>query len=319
MNKIFEQLQMIGIIPVVVIEDAKNAAPLAQALCEGGLPCAEITFRTDAAEEAIQIMSEKFPKMLVGAGTVLTIEQASLAIKAGAKFIVSPGFNPKVVNYCIDRNIPIIPGTATPSDIEKAIEYGLDAVKFFPAETNGGIAAIKAMAAAYTKIKFVPTGGINPGNLNDYLSFPKILACGGSWMVPGDLIRAGQFDVIRDLTKNAVLLMLGFELKHIGINSNSAEEAGLTTQSFADIFGLKKTTGCSSSFAGTIMEAMNTNGYGDKGHIAIATNHVDRAMNYLESQNVEFISSSIKRKDGIATLAYLKQEFGGFAVHLTQK
>lgn len=203
MNQILEQLGTYGIVPVVVLQDAAKAEPLAEALCKGGLACAEVTFRTDEAEESIRIMSEKFPEMLVGAGTVLTIEQADRAVKAGAKFIVSPGLNPEVVKWCQAHEVPVIPGIVTPTEMEQAIGLGLTMVKFFPAEPAGGLPMIKAMAAPYTGMRFMPTGGINAANLEEYLSCDKILCCGGSWMVKGDLVKAGAFDKIRELTAEA--------------------------------------------------------------------------------------------------------------------
>ena len=203
MSTIFEKFSKIGIIPVVVLEDAKDAEPLGKALMEGGLPCAEVTFRTAAAEEAIKIMTEKLPDMLVGAGTVLTTEQADRAIAAGAKFIVSPGLNPDVVAHCVKKGIPVTPGTCTPTDVEKALTFGLDVVKFFPAEPAGGLDFIKAIAAPYVGVKFMPTGGINANNVRDYLKYDRIIACGGSWMVKGDLIKAGNFEKIKELTAEA--------------------------------------------------------------------------------------------------------------------
>jgi len=204
MIKVLEDIQKLGIVPVVVIDDVKDAEPLAKALCDGGLPCAEVTFRTDAAEESIRIMSEKFPEMLIGAGTVLTTEQVDRAVAAGAKFIVSPGLNPRIVKYCVEKNIPITPGCSSASDIEQALENGLDVVKFFPAEPAGGLPMIKALAAPYVGVKFMPTGGISAGNVREYLKYDRILACGGSWMVKGDLIKAGEFEKITGLTKEAV-------------------------------------------------------------------------------------------------------------------
>lgn len=204
MNEILTKIQETGIVPVVVLEDAKDAEPLAKALCDGGLPCAEVTFRTPAAEESIRIMAEKFPDMFVGAGTVLTIEQVDRAVAAGAKFIVSPGLNPKIVKYCVEKGITITPGCANPSDVEQALECGLDVVKFFPAEQAGGLAYIKAIAAPYVDVKFMPTGGINPENVKDYLAYDRIVACGGSWMVKGDLIKSGNFEKITALVKEAV-------------------------------------------------------------------------------------------------------------------
>ena len=197
------KFEQIGIIPVVVLEDAKDAHALGQALMDGGLPAAEVTFRTDAAEEVIKILSHDFPNMLVGAGTVLTCEQADKAIAAGAKFIVAPGFNPHVVKHCIEKGYPVTPGVQTPGEMEQAMELGLDFVKFFPAEPAGGLPMIKAVAAPYTKLKFMPTGGINKDNVKEYLAYNKIVACGGTWMVKGDLISDGDFEKIKELTHEA--------------------------------------------------------------------------------------------------------------------
>lgn len=203
MNEVLMKIGQMGIVPVVVLNDVKNAVPLAQSLINGGLPCAEVTFRTEAAQQSIAEISKNFPQMFVGAGTVLTTEQVDRAVDAGAKFIISPGFNPKVVEYCIKKGYPVTPGIMTPTELEMALEFGLDVVKFFPAENAGGLKMIKAMAAPYTKMKFMPTGGINPQNVREYLQCDKILACGGSWMVKGDLINSGNFAEIEKLTKEA--------------------------------------------------------------------------------------------------------------------
>ena len=207
MEDITESFEKLGVVPVVVLENAKDAVPLATALVEGGLPCAEVTFRTEAAEESIHLMLEQFPEMLVGAGTVLTVEQVDTAVRAGAKFIVSPGFDAEIVDYCIKNEIPVFPGCITPSEVAQAVKRGLKVVKFFPAEPAGGISMIKAMAAPYVDLKFMPTGGINAKNLEEYLSFDKIICCGGSWMVKGDLVKAGEFDKIRELTAEACKLV----------------------------------------------------------------------------------------------------------------
>ncbi len=207
MNTVIEKISKFGVVPVVVIEESKDAAPLAKALVEGGLPCAEVTFRTDAAEDAIKIMTSEYPDMFVGAGTVLTVEQVDRAIAAGAKFIVSPGFDPEIVDYCLSREIPVFPGCITPSEVAQAVKRGLKVVKFFPAEQFGGVATIKAMAAPYVGLKFMPTGGIHAKNLESYLSCDKIIACGGSWMVKGDFIKAGKFEEIRVMTEEAVKLV----------------------------------------------------------------------------------------------------------------
>lgn len=207
MSTVIEKISTLGVVPVVVLEDAKDAAPLAKALVEGGLPCAEVTFRTDAAEESIKIMTSEYPDMFVGAGTVLTMEQVDRAVAAGAKFIVSPGFDPEIVDYCLSKKIPVFPGCITPSEVAQAVKRGLNVVKFFPAEQFGGVATIKAMAAPYVGLKFMPTGGVSAKNLENYLSCDKIVACGGSWMVKGDLVKAGKFDEIKAMTEEAVKLV----------------------------------------------------------------------------------------------------------------
>ncbi|MCI5904675.1 MAG: bifunctional 4-hydroxy-2-oxoglutarate aldolase/2-dehydro-3-deoxy-phosphogluconate aldolase [Oscillospiraceae bacterium] len=320
MNPVIEEISKIGIVPVIALDDAKDAEPLAKALCKGGLPCAEVTFRTAAAEESIRIMSEKFPELLVGAGTVLTTEQVDRAVGAGAKFIVSPGLNPKVVAYCTSKNIPVVPGCSNPSDVEQAIELGLDVVKFFPAEAAGGLKMIKAMSAPYTSVKFMPTGGINADNVIEYLNFGKIVACGGSWMVSKDMIAAGEFDKIENLTRAAVEKMLGFELKHIGINETDENAADKTASQFESIFGFAKKTGNSSVFAGSGIEVMKAPYLGANGHIAIGTNYIERAVYHLEKRGVEFDRSTEKRDaKGNLKAIYIKGEIGGFAVHLVQK
>lgn len=198
MDKIFEEMKRYKIVPVIVIDDAEDAEGLSDALCEGGIPVAEVTFRTEAAEETIRRMSGRHPDMLVGAGTVLTKEQVDRAAEAGAKFIVTPGLNPEIVCYCQERNVPVCPGVATPSEVEKAMSLGLDLVKFFPAEPMGGIKMLKAISAVYSNVYFMPTGGINGENISDYLAMERVAACGGSWMVKKDLIKAGEFDQIRN-------------------------------------------------------------------------------------------------------------------------
>lgn len=320
MNEMLIKIQKMGIVPVVKLDRAEDALPLAKALNDGGLPCAEITFRTAAAEEAIRIMRQAYPDMLIGAGTVLTTEQVDKAVNAGATFIVSPGFNPKVVKYCVDKNIPITPGCSSPSDIEAAIELGLEVVKFFPAEAAGGLPMIKAMSAPYVNMKFMPTGGINAKNLLSYLDFNKVIACGGSWMVSDDLIKAGDFAKITALTKEAVNMMLGFELRHVGINAEDETEADGIASSFENVFGFTKNVGNSSIFAGTGIEVMKSPYLGMKGHIAIQTNYIDRAVYHLEAKGYTFNQDSVKvDKNGKMVAIYLNEEMGGFAVHLVQK
>ena len=308
-----------GIIPVIKLDDAQAAVPLGKALIDGGLPVAEITFRTAAAEEAIRLMSKTYPEMLIGAGTVLTCEQADKAFAAGARFIVSPGLNPAVVKHCIDKNIPVVPGVCTPSDIETALEFGLGVLKFFPAEACGGLAAIKAMSAPYGNVKFIPTGGVNESNLNAYLAFNKIPACGGSWMVADALIKDGKFDEITRLTREAVTKMLGFEMAHVGINEASADKAMTVAKLFASVFGFPIKDGNSSVFAGTGVEVNKSVGFGKFGHIAIRTNNIQRAVAFLKRNGVQINDDSAKFKpDGSMAAVYLLEEFGGFAIHLLQ-
>ena len=288
MHDILKKLGRLGIIPVIKIDNVSDAVPLAKALCDGGLPCAEITFRTDAAEESIRRITQALPDMLVGAGTVLTTDQVDRAVAAGAKFIISPGLNPTIVKYCMDKDILITPGCATPSDIEVAIELGLGVVKFFPAEANGGINAIKAMSAPYTQMKFMPTGGVNAKNLNDYLSYSKIIACGGSWMVDPKLINAGDFAGIEKLTREAIQTMLGFSIMHAG-----AACQGDTAKLFCKTFG-------------SFLE--------NKNQITIGTNYLDRGKAYLESLGFTFNMDTYTSKS-----VFMNEKFGDLAVQLMQK
>lgn len=320
MNEILTELGRIGIVPVVAIDDAKDAKALGGALMRGGIPCAEVTFRTAAAAEAISILSKEYPDMLVGAGTVLTTEQVDKAVAAGARFIVSPGLNPKVVSYCVEKQIPIVPGCANPSDIEIALELGLEVVKFFPAEALGGLPLIKAMSAPYGAIKFMPTGGINAANINSYLGFNKVIACGGSWMVDKKLISAGSFEEIEKMAREAVDTILGFELAHVGVNAPDEQSAGKSADSFDSLFGFARRDGNSSIFAGSGIELMKTKYLGTNGHIAIRTNNISRAMYHLARRGASFDMNSAKydEKNNLKAV-YLENEIGGFAVHLVQK
>ena len=203
MQEIFDAFGHLGVVPVVKINQADEAVPLGNALIAGGLPCAEITFRTSAAEEAIRRIASELPQVVIGAGTVLSVEQAEKAVAAGARYIVSPGFDPKVVDWCLARGVPVTPGVATPTEINMALDKGLNILKFFPAEALGGLKTLKALAAPYGGVKFIPTGGINSKNLADYLSLPAVHACGGSWMVTNELISAGEFAEITRLAEEA--------------------------------------------------------------------------------------------------------------------
>lgn len=320
-DKMLKELYLIGLVPVIKIEDPADAVPLAKALMDGGLPAAEITFRTKCAAEAIKNITDTYPDMLVGAGTVLTTEQVDAALAAGSKFLVSPGLNPKVTAYALSKGATMLPGISNPSDIEAALELGLTTVKFFPAEAAGGLKMLKAMSAPYGQLRFMPTGGINADNLLDYLRFGKIIACGGSFMVKDDLVREKKWDEITALTKNAVKVMLGLEFVHMGINNDSADAAAKGARLFSDMFGMPVRETSKSFFAGDAFEFMNKKGPGKCGHIAIRTNFVDRAMAYFERMGFEFDPASIQYDDktGKPKFAYFRDEVCGFAIHLLQK
>ncbi len=320
MTELEKKVYDIGVLPVIKISNPDDALPLAKALIDGGLPAAEITFRTSCAAEAIKRITDAYPEMLVGAGTVLTPAQVDAAVAAGASFIVSPGFNPKTVAYCKSKNIPIIPGCSSPSDIEQAIELGLETVKFFPAEAAGGLKMLKAMAAPYGAMRFMPTGGIDASNIVSYLQFDKILCCGGSFMVKDDLIKAGDFATITELTRGAVRAMLGFEFAHVGINTESKEEAERAAKLFEAMFGMPVRETSKSYFAGSSFELMNQKGPGKYGHIGIKTNFVDRAMAYFKRMGFAFDEESVTyAENGKPKFAYFKDEIAGFAVHIVAK
>lgn len=320
MDPIMEKIRLIGIVPVIKLDHPKDAVPLARALIEGGLPCAEITFRTDAAEESIKNVVKEFPDMLVGAGTVTTLEQLDKAINAGAKFIVAPGFSPEIVKACIAKKIPVCPGCSSPTDIEAALSLGIKTVKFFPAGNLGGLESIKAMSAPYPGLSFMPTGGVNAKNINEYLSFPKVIACGGSWMVDPKLIEAGDFAEITKRTWEAVTTVLGFDLAHVGINFDSEAKASEAAKTFCNLFGLDYNDGESYIFAGSIIETMKKPALGKNGHIAIGTNYMDRAMYQLSAKGVKFLDDPVYKDDnGKIKVVFLDLDVGGFAVHLIQK
>lgn len=319
MDEVLQRIYEIGIIPVIAIDDAEQAVPLARALVAGGLPAAEVTFRTAAGEEAIRRISAEVPEMLVGAGTVLTKEQADRAIAAGSKFVVSPGFNPEITRYVIDKGVLMMPGTATPGEMEQAMSMGLNVLKFFPAEQNGGVAKLKALAGPYTNLRWMPTGGVNTKNMMDYLNFDRIVACGGTWMVKKDLIDGQKWDEITAICKEAVQTMLGFSLHHVGIPCGDADKAAGTAKAICALFGFPYKAGNSSDFAGPV-ECCKVDFPGARGHIAIGVNNIDRAIFHLGLQGVTFDESTRKTDEKGKTKAiYVQGDFGGFAIHLVRK
>ena len=320
MKDTIRKIHEIGIVPVIAIEDAAKAVPLARALAAGGLPAAEVTFRTAAGEEAIRQIAQNCPDVLVGAGTVLNIDQCNRAIQAGAKFIVSPGYNEELVSYCIEKDVPVLPGCVNASDMTRAVNAGLEYVKFFPAEQSGGIGTIKALAPVFPGLQFMPTGGVNTQNVMDYLGYDRIYACGGTWMVKKDLIEGERWEEITQICKDAVKKMLGFSLQHVGINCADEGEAAATAKALCALFGFEYKPGNSSDFAGSAVECMKSPYLGTHGHIAIGTNDVDRAVYQLQAQGVSFNESTRKMDaKGRTKAIYLDKEIGGFAVHLVRR
>ncbi len=319
MNDICKKIHDIGIVPVIALENVEDAAPLAKALCNGGLPVAEVTYRTAAAHDAMIEMRKACPDMIIGAGTVTNRAQVDSAIDAGAEFIVSPGFNPDTVAYCQEKGIPVLPGTANAADLEMALAYNLDVVKFFPAEPLGGLKMIKALAAPYNKLKFMPTGGVNEKNINDYLNDPVILACGGTWMIDKKALAEKNFDKIEELTRGAVNTMLGIKIKHIGVNEENGNGLELAN-AFAEFFGGKVRETSKGWFGSELVEVMSeAKKKGTHGHIAVQVNNVDRAKRYFESRGYAFDEESATFDEkGNMKFIYFKDEIGGFAIHLVK-
>lgn len=314
---VLEKIAAIGILPVIKIEDVTQAVPLAKALRDGGVNAIEVTARSEAAFDAITAIRKEFPDMAVGAGTIISTELVDRAIDAGAQYCVAPGLNLKTVSYCIGKSFPIVPGCSSTSDIEIANEVGLKTVKFFPAEANGGADALKLINGPFPKIKFIPTGGVNFDNIESYLKLKCVAACGGSYMAKADLIRAGKWDIITENCRRAVDISLGFTLAHVGINTRSKEEATQNAQLLCKLFRLKPDERSKCTFAGPYVENMNYKFYGENGHIGFKSNNLFRAVAYFESEGFELNWDSAQRNStGELTCIYLKDEIGGFAIHV---
>lgn len=317
-DTILSQFQQIGIVPVVKIDDAAKAEGLAKAMIDGGIPCAEITFRTAAAEEAIKRVSKAYPEMLVGAGTVINVEFAEKAVAAGAKFIVSPGFNPAVVDWCIERNIPVVPGVCTPSDIEAGLSRGLTTLKFFPAEASGGVNMLKNFAGPFPNLTFMPTGGIGLGNILDYAKQPNVLSVGGSWMVKSELIEAEDWPAITTLCRDAITAIQGLEFAHVGINNKNKDEAEKTI-SMLQTLGMVRKDGNSSTFLDTTIEVMPIVFRGEMGHLGFRCINVERTIAYLSTKGFTVNEETIvKDPKGRIKSCYFNETASGFAVHLVR-
>lgn len=318
MKDILERVSKIGIVPVVKITDAQDALPLAQALLDGGIDVAEITFRSKYATQAIADIHQAYPMMLLGAGTVQSIEQAKEAIDAGAAFIVTPGFNVSVVTWCIEHEITVLPGVSTASEIELALSYGLSELKFFPAETSGGAKKLKDFSAVYPQVTFLTTGGINEHNMHDYLTLPNVMAIGGSFMLKDDLIQAKEWTQLTQLSHYAIQQLLGYELIHLGINHSSCEEAEKNAMLLCHLFGFTYYKKPKSHFAGKGFELLNQPGRGEHGHFGIYTPYPERAMYHLQKLGITFVEESITRnkKTNRVNFVYLNLELAGFGIHL---
>lgn len=319
MEDIIKRLGNAGVVPVVVLDKAEDAVPTAKAMLAGGVDVMEITFRTAAAADSIRAVAEECPEMLVGAGTIITLEQCQTAAACGAKFIVAPGYNDEVVAWCVEHGVAVTPGCVTPSEIMAAMARGLKIVKFFPANVYGGLTAMKSLAAPFGGIKFIPTGGINGQNLSEYISAPFIHAVGGSWLCSKADIAAHNFDKITALCAEARKIALGFEVAHLGINTVDSDASNAVCDELGRAFGFPIKKGNSSNFASGSVEVMNSPYLGTNGHVAIRTNSIPRAIAELERKRFIVDMDTAKYKGDKMIAVYLKNEFGGFAFHLLQK
>ncbi|HWR23560.1 MAG TPA: bifunctional 4-hydroxy-2-oxoglutarate aldolase/2-dehydro-3-deoxy-phosphogluconate aldolase [Feifaniaceae bacterium] len=314
-----DTLKNCGIVPVVVLDNVKDAVPTAQAMLRGGVNVMEITLRTAAGLDSIKEVAQSCPEICVGGGTVLTLPQCRAAVAAGAKFIVSPGFDRPLVEWCVENRVDVTPGCVTPTEITEALSLGINVVKFFPANVYGGLSAMKALAAPFGKVKFIPTGGVSEKNLAEYMGVPYIYAVGGSWLCAKEDISAGNFEKITALCREARKIALGFEFAHLGINCVDASASMDVCKRFDDAFGFGIKEGNSSNFASSGIEVMKEQYLGANGHIAIRTADIGRAVACLEEKGYQVDPDTAKYKGNAMIAIYLKQEFGGFAVHLLQK
>ena len=316
---VLSRLAAAGVVPVVVLDNAADAVPTAKAMVAGGIDVMEITFRTAAAADSIRAVAAEVPEMLVGAGTVLNLEQCKLAVECGAKFIVSPGYDEETVAWCVENGVAVTPGCVTPTEIMAALKHGLKVVKFFPANVYGGLNAIKALSGPFVGLKFIPTGGVNQQNLGEFVSNPSIHAVGGSWVCPKADIAAHNFDKITQLCAEARRGVMGFELAHVGINCESADESLAVCEELEKAFDFEVKTGNSSNFASAGVEVMKSMYLGKNGHLAVRTNKIETAIAELTKRGFSVDMDTAKYKGDRMVAVYLKNEIGGFAVHLLQK
>lgn len=311
-NEIVKQLELCGITPLIKINNVRDALPLMGALTAANVNVVEITFRTPATAEAIKLISSKCTNMTVGAGTVISVEQVNSAVLAGAKYIVTPSFNPKVVDRCLELEVPVFPGCSNPTDIEQAYERGLRVVKFFPAELLGGVDMLKALSGPYPFMKFIPTGGINASNLNKYLAFDKVLCCGGSFLVNEDLVKQGKFDEITLNTRNAINEMLNIKLDHIAINSDMQQGTELL-KTFNKLVG-RNYIESENRVCG--IEIVRENHNDDIGHVAFSSPNLERCIYYLEQRGFEVDKDTIVKENNRIQKLRLVGDNAGFTIQL---
>lgn len=312
MQTIFE----IGLVPLVVLEDVADAVPLGKALVRGGIPVAEVTFRTDACLAVIRAMKQ-VQGLIVGAGTVHNIKQAAAAVEAGATFIVTPAYNPAVVQYCLENHIDILPGTVSPAEIEAAQGLGIEACKFFPAAAYGGPITLKALGGPFGKMKFVPTGGVSLANMRDYLALSNVAAIGGSFMTPATMVHSQDWEGIVRTCRQAVHTMLGLHIGHIGIHAQGNIEAENFADELCQLTGEEKICTDGGFFAGTFAEICAQPTPGEKGHICLDTTDMPRALAYFKRRGTKFNEQyTFRNEKGAIRLAYLKETVGGFSIHL---
>jgi 2-dehydro-3-deoxyphosphogluconate aldolase / (4S)-4-hydroxy-2-oxoglutarate aldolase len=316
MNEALDRIGEIGIVPVVKIEDPGKAAMLGKALAAGGIPVAEITFRTAAAPEAIRAMRAAAPELLVGAGTVTSRELAASAVEAGARFVVCPAWDEGVVDYCLERGVPVLPGVSGPDGVARGLAKGLGALKFFPAEASGGVSMLDALAGPFASMRFVPTGGIDASNIGEYAKRAQVLAIGGSWMVKGELIEAEDWAGIQRLCEEAVLALHGFSFAHLGVNGSTPGSAVEDAASLSSLFGFVAKEGASSIFMSGMIELLKSRYLGERGHIAIRCNDVERALARFRGMGVGILPDTEHAEKGKLRTVYLDLSIGGFAVHL---
>ena len=319
--ELLERIKKIGLIPVVAFENADQAVPAARAMREANLDIIEITMRTAAGIDSIKNVKAQYPDMIIGAGTVLTLDKAKESVDAGAQFVVMPGYQEDIVAWCVENGVACFPGCVTPAEIQLALQKGLKVLKFFPADVYGGIKALSALNGPFGPygVSYIPTGGVDLKNLAEYVQAPFIAAVGGSFLCSSKQLKDGDYAGITKSVAASIDILLGFELGHVGFNTQSPDESEAITKTLVDAFHFPYLPGNSANFAGVAVEVVKSVGLGDYGHVAIKTNNIDRAVYYLEKRGFAVDPSTTKYKDGKTTAVYLKDQIGGYAFHLLQK